>query len=281
VALGQTNPTLGPTPIMGGSGTLNSGVTIRYATYAIPGGKWASSYGAGGIVVGVEAIHRFVVDPVSGNYFGYDLSFTGDAAHGYQAVFQELSDAGLTGMGTRSHAIVPKFPPPQSVINGDTIALDLMSNQDGSQKIVDYIQVLLSPIPSPAASSLPAPRDFTVDDAALNFDTSRIEVWIDGVKWSGGRGFTGKPGSTFWIAFPGKGRYILSLVPHEGMVKAGAVRENVLAFEDGGHAYEVRLASPVTGAHTAWNLYMAHDTAYSADEVRSGVDRYENLAVKR
>jgi hypothetical protein len=247
---------------------LKSGVTIYFATYAVPGGKWASRYGEGGISGGVEAIHRDMKDPASGLHFGYELAFTGDAVNGYQAVFRPLSGAGPG----------PKLPPPQAVRDGDTIAFDIMVSPDGTQRIMDYVQVFLRAPEPAAASSHAEARDFTVDDGAITYDTSAMTFWIDGRKQTGVTGFTGKAGSTFWVAFPGRGRYVLSLVPHEGFSMAGVVRDNAAAFQDGPHAYEVRFMGAIAGRGKAWNLYVRHDWAGpQADAIRSGTGRVEEL----
>jgi hypothetical protein len=166
------------------------------------------------------------------------------------------------------------------VRDGDTIALDLMVSPDGTRRIVDYIRVSLHPLEPPAATTTAEPRDFTVDDGAVTYDASATSVWIDGKKQTGILGFTGKPGSTFWIAFPGHGRYILSLIPHEGLVKSGVVCDNVLFFQDGGDQYEVRFMSSVAGRGKAWNLYVIRDGGYetlTSDAVSAGIDRLENL----
>ena len=148
VALAQTNGP-GPTMLTSSTGTLKSGITIRFATYAIPGGKQASAYGQGGIIVDGDIIHRFMNDPASGASFGYDLSIPGDALHGYQAVFQPLTKA-----GDSSRLIVPKFPPPQTVKDGDTISLDLMASPDGTQRVVDYIQVSMPGVSSASGAAI-------------------------------------------------------------------------------------------------------------------------------
>src|SRR5688572_77090 len=103
-------PGLGPTRIMSGSGTLRSGMTIQFAAYAIPGGKWGGAFGGAGIKVGAETIHRSVIHSPNGAYFGYDLAFRGDATNGYEAVFRPLSN-----VGNRSRVTLPKLPPPQPV----------------------------------------------------------------------------------------------------------------------------------------------------------------------
>ena len=67
---------VGPALLMSGSGTLRSGITVQYATYAIPGG---TQYGAGGIAVGSETIHRDLGDGANHARFSYDLEFRGVA----------------------------------------------------------------------------------------------------------------------------------------------------------------------------------------------------------
>jgi hypothetical protein len=270
---------------------LKSGITIRFATYAVPGGNWAAGYREGGIGggAGVEAIRRDMKNPANGLYFGYDLAFTGDAAGGYQAVFRPLSDASLpagSSAGASVRAPAPKLPPPQPVRDGDTIAFDIMASPDGTQRIVDYIQIFLKP-PEPAAASNNAEaRDFTIDDGAITYDASAMTFWINGQKQAGLTGFTRNRGYTFWVAFPGRGRYILSLVPHDGFAKSGVVRDNVVAFQDGSQQYEVRFMGPVAGSGKAWNLYVLHDSIYQPapqlrDAIRCGTERLENLAVGR
>ena len=74
-----------------------------------------------------------------------------------------------------------------------------------------------------------------------------------------------------WLYLPGQGRYILSLVPHQGFQKLGVVRDNVISFPANGQQYELRAYSPIVGAGGAWNLYILHDPSYHGD--------FENAAV--
>jgi len=276
--------------IMSGSGTLKSGVTIRFKTVAVPAGIDWSGLGEGGVATDANSIHRDMVDKRSGTYFGYDLAIgSGDAVNGYVATFQPLS--GNTGLVSRGGAILtrgpePRFPPPQVLHDGDVIELDLMVSPDGKQKVTDYIE-FLAPEPEAAASAANAePRDFTLDDGPVTFHSERVTVWIDGQKVSGAPEFTGKPGATFWIAFPGQGRYILSLAPHDGFVKNGALRDNAISFQDGGRNYEVRFMGPIAGTGKAWNLYLLHDPTYTPNPnqrlpMNTGTDRLENLLPKQ
>jgi hypothetical protein len=279
--------------IMNGSGTLKSGVTIRFKTMAVPAGIDWSSLGEGGISTDANSIHRDMIDKRSGTYFGYDLTIaSGDAVNGYVATFQPLSSTGLVSRGGAilTRAPEPRFPPPQVLHDGDVIELDLMVSPDGKQKVTDYIE-FLAHAPEAAASAAASaanaePRDFTVDDGPVTFQAERVTVWSDGQKVPGVLGFTGKPGATFWVAPPGQGRYILSLVPHDGFIKSGAVRDNAIAFQDGSRNYEVRFVGPIAGAGKAWNLYLLHDPTYTPNPnqrllINTGTDRLENLLPKR
>jgi hypothetical protein len=280
---------------MGGSGTLKSGVMVRYKTVlrsaGVPSDDLGLGLGAGGIGVDTNGFHRVMVDRRSGSYFGYDLVIgAGDATNGYLATFQPPS--GTSGVfkqvaGGTPLRLMPllKYPTPQVVRDGDIIELDLMASPDGKQKLTDYIEIL-SHEPEPAAARPTAePRDFTVDDGPVTFDAARVTIWKQGQQFQGKGGFTGKPGATFWIAFPGQGRYILSLTPYNGSTKSGTIRDNVISFQDAGREYEVRFMSPIAGAGKAWNLYMMHDLTYEPSQnernlVDTGTDRLENLLPK-
>jgi hypothetical protein len=213
----------------------------------------------------------------------------GDAESGYVATFEPLSKTNerMNRDGAiLSRAPEPRFPPPQVLHDGDLIELDLMVSPDGTQKVTDYIEFLVHEPEPKAASATGEPRDFTLDDGPVTFHAERVTVWINGQRAFGMAGFTGKPGATFWIGFPGQGRYILSLVPHEGFLKSGAVRDNVINFRDNGRDYEMRFMGPIAGAGKAWNLYVLHDPTYTPNPnqrllINLGTDRLENLLPRR
>lgn len=258
-------------------------------------GVWRSVVpGAGRVVVKTErvevpvgaadGIRREMVDRSTGSYFGYDLVVgPGDEKNGYLITFRSLPEIHRIGQGTALKLLpIPKYPPPMIVHDSDTIALDLMASPDGKQKLTDYIEIF-SHEPEPKAATTTAdPRDFTLDDGPVRFDAERITVWTNGQKYSGLFGFTGKDGATFWIAFPGQGRYILSLARHDGFNLSGTVRDNVASFRDGGQEYELRFLSPIAGAEKAWRLYTMHDPTYrrlpnQQNMISMGTGRLENL----
>jgi hypothetical protein len=137
------------------------------------------------------------------------------------------------------------------------------------------------------ATAIAGPRDFSIDDGPIRIPVEPPSVLIDGKKPANPVAMlTPRGGATFWFYFPGNGRFILSLAPHDGLVKKGTLRGNEIMFNADGHEYEVRLSTSPTGAPGPWNLYVLHDPAYqptdaTAEFVVGGVDRLENLLPKR
>ena len=80
---------------------------------------------------------------------------------------------------------LPGYPTPQIVHYGDVIALDLMTNAETGQKIVDYLTIqeprqglgTFNPDPPRQFSYIPGtPRDFTIDDASLRLTAPRLTI---------------------------------------------------------------------------------------------------------
>lgn len=269
--------------IMGGSASLKSGIQFTFRC-ALTGSETSPvGWDESGITPEGNTVHRYMLDRKSGTYFGYDALIQNGTVKGEYLItlsplhnFRTPPDfkdflAGLKPLST------PVFPPPQTLHNGETMEFDLMVSADGKVKITDSFAVGMRVEPQ-AAATTSAPRDFTLDDGPVNFDASEFTFWQQGRKYdSGPLGFTGAGGATLWVALPGQGRYILSLVAHSGFAKNGAVRDNVVSFSDAGLAYEVRFARPVAGSGKAWNLYVLHDVGYVANHVSIGTGRLESL----
>jgi hypothetical protein len=248
--------------------------------------------------------HRFVIDRVHHEYFGYDVSVQAAASGEYSVTLgppSAVPDAdGLVFLGITgalSPLALPKYPAPQQVKSGDTIALDVLVSPDGKQKIVDYIQFSPAAAGDPhtpdAAIATDEPRDFTVDDGPIKTDFEGF-VSINGQRFQGQTWFDKKPGATLWFYFPGQGRYVLSLVPHAGFQNLGNVRDNVVSFESDGQHYEVRMRTPIVSSGGTWRIYVLHDPSYQPEHlslrtvpsgppalmVIGGTDRMEHLLPK-
>ena len=269
--------------LMSGSGTLSNGVVIEFRCIAQPplSGK-TLKISLGGVKQEGGRIHRYMVDRESNSYFGYDLTAE-PAGNGTYRVnilpLQPLKE--LTGLAP---AAAPQLPPPQTIHEGQEIALDLLASADGTQKIVDYIRISTRRSPSPPNSSPASNRDYTIDDGPLNFPAQgEYQVYVNG-QLQPAPGLTQKRGSTLWFAFPGQGRFILSLEPrfaHDSRVQ-GTLRDNVIQFESGADKYEIRCPARIIDSSAAFRLYVLHDPAYTpprgADRlILGGIDRLENL----
>jgi len=101
-----------------------------------------------------------------------------------------------------------RYPAPQLVQQGETIALDVMVSPGGRQKIVDYLQLSPpEPIDLPPAPVTTGPRDFTVDDEPLHIDADSFErttVLVDGQRFTGRVGFRTRTAGCCGLPFPGK-----------------------------------------------------------------------------
>lgn len=279
-ALAQTAneaATASETTVMGGTAGVGSGGVFVFRSVLRPPGSLAG-LGAGGIWSSGNTVHRYMIDEKSKTCFGYDVAVgTPDTTGAYSVTFRPLSQCERWWESENLKLVVlPKYPEPKTMHDGERIELDLMASPDGSRKLTDIIAIRMHDTGPPAAVTAATPRDYTVDDGPVSFDCGGCTFWKDGRK-EGGFGFGSKPGATLWVAIPGQGRYILSMIPHEGFVKSGAVRDNVVQFEN----YEIRFGSPIAGAGKAWNLYVLHDAGYSAHfMVQMGTDRLENLIAK-
>jgi hypothetical protein len=280
-----------------GMATLNSGVTLRYKTVIEPALTSSAFRTMGGGAFGTsgDSMDHAVYDRVAQQYFGYEMTIhPGNDPGTRRVMFGPVNGARLqtalkavAGDLPLNAAPAPLFPAPQIVHSGDTIAMDLMISPDGRERMVDYIQFSFGQTPKPPAAATATPQDFTIDDGPLNLALDQAEAFIDGQKFKGYVVvYASRGGATMWFYFPGQGRYLLSLIPHEGFAKAGVARATNMTFSADGHDYEIRVTDPVAGTEKAWNLYVMHDAAYLprptlVNAVVGSADRLENLLPKK
>jgi len=189
---------------------------------------------------------------------------------------RESLDASANG-GRLSFAKLPKYPTPQTVHIGDTIALDLMVSADGRERIVAYFKF----------SPTPQAHDASIDDTSfISVFGSGPEIRVNGRTAIKQAPFSHSPtgGSTLWLHVPGEGRYILSPAPHDGFEKAGMVRAGTATFRGNGQDYEIRglVVPSLLFRDEIFNLYVLRDAAWlpssgATDSMIGGIDRIENL----
>lgn len=239
-------------------------------------------------------VYRVMIDRARRVYFGYEVRVEPLPQGGtYRVAFQQLDLTPETfkqmhiddpASWKRLELGVPVGRPlfpfreaPDSVAVGDVIAVDLMTNQQTSQKIVDYV-VIQGPNQSWSFDRLPVqrefaytpgtPRDFSVEDASLRLAEPRVSITFHGYGYSGGKivettfASDGEvSGPAVWFALRNRGRFILSLVPHPelGFQKAGEVRGTSLTFKVGTDILILNSAKTIAPGDAPFNLYVLQD----------------------
>jgi hypothetical protein len=223
-----------------------------------------------------NVVHRWLTDERGNLVFGYDLrvellagsdSFRVSARpldRRFEARFPALT-TGATAEGSRmppSASTLLRATEEQVVADGETFALDVLINERLGLKVVDYIKVSAEgthlPVPGYA---LPA-RDFALTNVELGVRNYQLSVDGDVLRTASAR--RSCTGSLVWFALPEGGRFIFSLVPHEGydFRKLGVIENNKIAFTWKDKRYEWTSDGPVVGSGGVWNLWVLHDPTY-------------------
>jgi hypothetical protein len=227
-----------------------------------------------------HVVHRVLVDADGGFVFGYDLVVEPLAAtkqfrvsvRPMSAEFEEdlrsRRPSTMTGRAGQHVSTLPRAADAQLVDDGDAFALDLLVNPQAGVKIVDVVKVSfdrarLWTTPPP---SVPL-RDFTLGNVELAVRDYKLT--INGQLAGGGKPARGCAGALVWFYVPERGRFIFSLIPHEGydFQKIGRIENNKISFTLGGDDYEWTSSAPVVGGANGghWNLWVLHDAGYVSD----------------
>jgi hypothetical protein len=131
---------------------FSNGVTAK-ATIAVEPPAPLSAFENKGFSISTttgDTYHRWITDDSKRGYFGYDISTeripNSDRIRVTIAPLTLTLDQLDAGSETKrlsgfQFLVLPRYPPPLVVGNGDTIALDLLVSADGKRKIVDYIEI--------------------------------------------------------------------------------------------------------------------------------------------
>ncbi|HJR06681.1 MAG TPA: hypothetical protein VJ842_05445 [Pyrinomonadaceae bacterium] len=234
-----------------------------------------------------NVVHRVLVDAQGNFVFGYDLVVEPVAAtkqfkvslKPLSAEFEEqlrarqpAATTTSTNGAQRATQTVSTLARPteaQLVDDGDAFALDLLVNAETGVKIVDVVKVSFDRAKlwsAPPRRSMPL-RDFTLGNVELAVRDYKLTV--NGELVGGGtRPARGCAGALVWFYVPTRGRFIFSLIPHEGydFQKIGVIENNKISFKSGGDLYEWTSSAPVVGTSGGnWNLWVLHDPSFVSD----------------
>jgi hypothetical protein len=234
---------------------------------------------------GPTAIDRLMLDRSRQMYFGYEVLIEALGTNSYQLSFQPLVLTPDLKTRLTAQRITlddpsspwtlmpsPSFPKPQTVRAGDVVGLDLLVNKTTGQKIVDYVTIQEPAAgfsgfdripPREFAYAAGSPRDFKLSDAELRLVSPRLTINGE-LDQSSLRRYDAAAGAVVWFYAGGRGRYILSLVPHPelGFRKAGEVRGSTLTFTVGKDAFTLSAGGPIAPGRAPFNLYVLHDPAW-------------------
>jgi len=198
-------------------------------------------------VPGKTTIHRFIRD-----YFRHvDFRYT---------VMIEAMPRMETFQVSFSDATMP-FPVPQTLRDGETIALNLAADEKTGRRMVDYIRVgagVLHPRQGVA-------RDVYAEDAEMTITRPRLRS--NGVEQQGAGLSATVSGRMLWVDIPGHGRYDLSFKPRadQGFEKAGEVADSTLVFSLGGNVFRIDCADRIATGSGTYAIYARRDPAANSN----------------
>lgn len=238
-----------------------------------------------------NVVHRVLVDSATGSYFGYELEVepvkeTKQFRVSVKALSVEFLQRLREESPSRKNAgrqdlplfqlQLSRFPQPQTVDDGDTLALDVCINRQTGVKIVDLITVSAStiPLPEPSSSGGPA-RDFQAENVQLK--VWNFQLLINGQLATRNTGSC--YGRLIYFYLPGRGRFVFSIAPQEGFQKIGVIEHNKISFSLGGDTYEWVSGSPIIEAGGSWNLWVLHQPGYLPNLGRFSIEAAKTFGI--
>ena len=231
-----------------------------------------------------NTVHRVLLDREGNLVFAYDLRvephaaarrFTVTAAPvapEFEAQLLRARRAVAPAQATTNVPTLARAAGPQTLDDGDSVSLDLLVNPRTGVRVADVFKVSFDR----ARLWQAAPRDFTADSAQL---AVRDHTLLAGGRVvAGGRAARGVQGALVWFYVPGRGRFILSLVPRDGydFRKIALIEGNRISFEFKGEPYEWVSGAAVVGGGGTWHAWVLHDPDYlpeiaSSAEITRGI----------
>lgn len=270
-------------------GSLQTNLRLDPPTGAPPQGVTFGFHGRS--VVGKTYFTRTLMDNVNHEYFGYEVLLEEQQPGTYLATFGKtdvspMEAAATAGAGLNQWSVrTLALPAPKVVRNGDIISIELMTNAATGDKLVDDITIqsfsqrpAIGPPVRPGLQGLPglsgaqvppgnravptvegAARDFSAADAEMRLTQPRAT--LNGTPQSTAARVSSVTGSLVWFYLPGRGRYILSLVPRPGLdfQRAGEVRGGAITLTLSGDMITLESPVEIATGHAPYNLYVLRD----------------------
>ena len=252
---------------------FKGGIRVRMTTEIVPGGK-AFPYGGSVVVASSDVVHRLLADGKGGIKFAYDLEaertgtefrlrvkpLVGKSA---EQIWEITRWARIAG-GTPADGPIPTFDAPREIggiREGDRVAVDLLSNPDTGEKLVDILQVTHE---TPLFGEPTAVEEIVLDRVSIAIRTNVGEQhWVDKDKITGAAAL---------IYIPRLGAFLLSLEKPAapGFEPSGIAENQRLTFVWNGALIEVASQSNILRKSAFGRVWVKHDPGFKpADGVNS------------
>src|SRR5579862_15902 len=239
-------------------------------------------------VAGKSYFKRTLMDGTRHEYFGYEVLVEEQQPGTYLATFGKSGVSLLEGAVTADASMAQwsvrtlALPEPKVVRDGDIISIELMRDAATGERLTDEItiqpfsrgrlpialapRVVVSPGNRPVPTVVrPVPtvegtaRDFSAADGEMRLLQPRAT--LNGTPLPVTARASIVTGSLVWCYLPGRGRYVLSLVPHPELdfQKAGEIRGGTITLKLGGDAITLESPGEVTSGGAPYNLYVLRD----------------------
>jgi hypothetical protein len=227
-----------------------------------------------------NTVHRVVLDRAGNVVFAYDLVVEASGEpHKFRVTARPLgadfertlrarrasvSQTTSSMTGAAASQVTPTLAreaAPQLLEDGDTVELDLLVNPKTGVRVVDVIRVATDR----ARLWQAQPRDFTLDSVEIAVSDPRLVV--NGEMLAGARAQRSVSGALVWFYVPGRGRFVLSLVPRAGydFRKIGLIEGNRASFDFRGEHFEWVSSTPLVGSGGDWFAWVLFDPNYTPE----------------
>jgi uncharacterized protein (TIGR03435 family) len=150
------------------------------------------------------------------------------------------------------------YPVPQILRDGDTLAVELYTDDRTGRRLVDYIHIGQN---MPIFLRTAPARDAYTGDAEFSMVHPRLSVNGQGLESLSGT----MKGRMLWVFIPGQGRFLLSLQPHpaSGFEEAGEVNGKSLTFAARRNVFRIDGAERISSMGSAvYRIYALQDPAW-------------------
>jgi len=241
-----------------------------------------------------NGIERILFDETNRVLFGYNLKVKrNDVDSKFVISFEPLNEAAFGALNDKFFALtnarqpfrlltLPLVSAPQTLADGETIALDLLVNSQAGIKITDRVRLAAS---RETFRESPV-REFSLKEIQLAARASYLK--INDETFPVGNLIRRYEGSLLWFYLPEKGFFAVSLEPREGydFRPVGVLNNDKISFRTGGDEYEWKSSEAFLPIEGTWRLWILHVPNYVPPSVAlsNGIkpnDNFEKSALEK